>query len=70
MTEEEKMMERFTQERVRRQKGGSASKRYNLADDDEDEQLTHMGQVRGWSCLMIDCFKRIIEVVKIKTCGT
>ena len=40
-------MERFTQERVRRQKGGSGSKRYNLADDDdEEEQLTHMGQVR------------------------
>ena len=42
MTEEEKALERFTRERMRRHKGG-----FNLPDEDDDdeEQLTHLGKV-------------------------
>ena len=42
MTEEEKILERFTRERMRHSKGS-----FNLPDndDDVDEQLTHLGKV-------------------------
>lgn len=41
MTPEEKMLERFTQEKQRRYKNASA---FNLEDDEYQGQLTHMGQ--------------------------
>jgi nucleolar protein 14 len=41
MAPEDKMLERFTQEKLRRHKTSSA---FDLEDDDESGQLTHMGQ--------------------------
>ena len=40
MSLEEKMLKRFAKERLKSDK----KTKYNLNDDEEDDQLTHMGQ--------------------------
>ena len=40
MTEDEKALERFTRERSRHHNRGG----FNLPDEDEEEQLTHLGK--------------------------